>query len=126
MTAFQILPVAAAAAMGLFVLALLLRSGPALWQVPAVASALFAAYSLYAVASGGPTGFWTEHTRNAWGVQIWFDLLLAVAVALALLMPRARAQGMRVWPWTALVLGTGCIGLTAMMARLMYLEDATA
>jgi predicted MFS family arabinose efflux permease len=30
---------------------------------------------------------------------------------------------MRLWGWLALVLATGCIGLTAMVARLLWLEE---
>ena len=39
---------------------------------------LFLGWSLYTIASEGFFAFWGEHTRNAWGNQIWFDLLIAV------------------------------------------------
>jgi len=97
-----------------------LRGG---WRLPALAAALFGAYSMFAVLHEGPTGFWPEHTRNLWGVQIWFDLLFAAAVAWALLLPRARRVGMHPLPWLALVAVTGSIGLGACTARLLYLEE---
>lgn len=91
------------------------------WMGFAAASAAFAAFSSYAVAHEG-IGFWKEHTRNLWGNQIWFDLLLAVCVSWVLIVPRARTQGMRLWGWLLFVLATGCIGLTAMASRLLWLE----
>jgi hypothetical protein len=79
-------------------------------------------WSLHAVSSEGLAGVWHEHTRNAWGNQIWFDLLLAIGTAWALLVPRAKAVGMHLFPWLALIVGTGCIGLLAMLARCLFLE----
>ena len=92
------------------------------WLVPAVLATLFLGWSLYTVNAEGPFGFWAEHIRNAWGNQIWFDLLLAIAAAWALLLPRARAAGMRPAPWLVLIVCTGSIGLLAMLARCLFLE----
>jgi hypothetical protein len=39
-------------------------------------------------------------------------------------MPRARALGMRPLPWLLLVVCTGSIGLCAMFARVLYLQEA--
>ena len=94
------------------------------WQVPALLCAAFFAYSLWPVLTLGPLGFWTEHVRNLWGAQIWFDLLCAIGVGWALLAPRARAVGMVPWPWLALIAATGSIGLLAMVARVLYRESA--
>lgn len=92
------------------------------WVVAATVSVLFCVWTVYAVIVEGPTGFWPEHTRNLWGNQIWFDLLLAVGIGWVLIVPRAKAVGMRPLVWLIFVLGTGCIGFTAMLARLLYLE----
>lgn len=96
------------------------------WRVPLVVSVLFLGWSLYTVASEGLTGFWAEHTRNAWGNQIWFDLLIAIAIAWSLIVPRAKAVRMQIWPWLLLITTTGCIGLSAMYARCLYLESRSA
>lgn len=96
------------------------------WRLPLVVSVLFLGWSLYTMISEGPIGFWAEHTRNAWGNQIWFDLLIAIAIAWSLILPRALAVGMQVWSWLILVTATGCIGLSAMYARCLYLESRTA
>jgi len=36
-----------------------------IWLLPASLSAVFMAFSLYAVVTEGPVGFWIEHVRNA-------------------------------------------------------------
>lgn len=92
------------------------------WMLPACVAFVFALWTGVAAFVEGPTGFWPEHTRNLWGNQIWFDLLLAAATALTLMVPRGRAVGMRTVPWTLFVLTTGSIGLLAMYARITYLE----
>jgi len=122
----ELLAFIAAAAFVLFALTLALRSGPAprgIWMFPAALSVMFLAFSLVAVVQIGPFGFWTEHVRNLWGNQIWFDLLLGVGVALAFIVPQAKALGMNVLLWVLVVAGTGCIGLTAMVARLLFLKE---
>ena len=94
-----------------------------LWVIPAGFSALFLAWSLAAVISEGPTGFWPEHTRNMWGNQIWFDLLLAAGVAWFFLAPRAKALGMNIYPWLLLIVCTGSIGILAMLSRYLFLKE---
>jgi len=41
-------------------------------------------------------------------------------------IPQAKSVGMRVIPWTLLVLATGSIGLYAFIARLMFLKSRQA
>jgi hypothetical protein len=95
------------------------------WKIPAAVSLSFLAWSLFAVAAEGSSGFWTEHTRSAWGNQIFFDLLIAGTIAWSLLVPRSKMVDMRIWLWLVLVAATGCIGLAAMFARCRYLETRT-
>ena len=96
------------------------------WRAPATLSLLFLGWSVFAAVTEGPTGFWPEHVRNAWGNQIWFDLLLAAGVAFAALAPAARQVGMNTRLWLLLVAATGSIGLLAMLARLRYLQAQPA
>lgn len=96
------------------------------WLVPTSLAVLFAGWSAIALREGGPLGFWAEHVRNAWSNQIWLDLLCAAGTAFVLLLPRARAVRMFVWPWLALVLATGSLGLLAMLARCLWLEGRSA
>lgn len=51
------------------------------------------------------------------------SLLPALAVAWHLLVPEARSLEMRLPAWLARVASTGCIGLLAMRARLLYLRE---
>ncbi len=95
------------------------------WWVPAMLSAAFFAYSLWPILTLGPLGFWPEHVSDPWSVQIWFDLLCSIGVGWALLAPRARTAGMTPWPWLALIVATGSIGLLAMLARVLYRESTT-
>ncbi|MFN8477931.1 MAG: hypothetical protein U0074_08980 [Kouleothrix sp.] len=92
------------------------------WVVPAFFAFVFLLLSLQAMLTEGPTGFWTEHVRNLWGNQIWYDLLLATVAALAFSLPQAKALGMRVVPWIIFTLVTGSIGLYSFIARLLYLR----
>lgn len=95
------------------------------WMFPAGLSVLFFAFSLAAVVLEGPFGFWHVGSASLWGNQVWIDLLLAIGVAWTLIVPQAKAIGMRVLPWLVLILFTGCIGLLAMLARFLYLEERT-
>lgn len=93
------------------------------WMFPAGAALAFLGFSLIAISSEGLLGFWTEHTRNLWGNQIWMDLLLAVGIGWFLIVPRAKALGMHPLPWFLLIASTGCIGFLAMTARMLYLRE---
>jgi hypothetical protein len=93
------------------------------WIAPAALGGLFLTWTLYAVSREGLLGFWPQHVRDAWGNQIWLDLLLSLGVAFCLLAPRARAVGMRLPLWFALVVCTGSIGLLWMLARFMFLSE---
>ena len=121
---YHIIPTGGAAIMLACLVTAAARRKPAAngWAVTALLAALFALCSTYAVATGGPLGFWTEHVRNAWGNQIWLDLLCAAATAFIVLLPRARAAGMAVWVWLAFLIATGSLGLLAMLARCLWLE----
>lgn len=93
------------------------------WLLPAALSAGLLVFSLFAVGVEGPFGFRPEHTRNLWGNQIWFDLLLAVGIAWFLIVPPARKVRMRLPLKLLLFVTTGCIGFRARLARLLYLQS---
>lgn len=95
---------------------------PGSWIAPCGLTALFFGWSMFTIAREG-LAVWTEHTRNAWGNQIWFDLLLAAGLATTLLFPRMRAVGMHPVRWLLIVGLTGSIGLFAMLARCLFLEE---
>lgn len=125
MTLVQTMPIIAAIIFVTIAVSALLKSGrpsASLWIIPAILGTVFAAWSIGAVIMEGPTGFWPEHTRNLWGNQIWFDLLLAVGIGWVLILPRARAVNMKLPLWLIFIILTGCIGFSAMLSRLFYLE----
>lgn len=128
MPTYHMLPLLAAGAFILAGVLAIVRAGLTssrqAWIIPATLAPIFLAWSLNAVLREGPLGFWPEHVRNAWGNQIWFDLLLGVGTAFALLAPRARAKGMRLAPWFVAIACTGCVGLLAMAARYLFLCQA--
>ena len=93
------------------------------WQVPAVVSFAFLIFSLVPLFTIGPIGVWVVHTADLWGNQVWIDLLLAVGAAWLLLLPEMKRVGMTPLPWLLLTFCTGCIGLFAALARMMYLRE---
>ena len=93
------------------------------WRIPATVCVFFSAWSIYTVYQEGLGGFVTLHTTSATGTQVWCDLLIAVCIGWTWLMPKARDLDMNVVAWSILVICTGCVGLSAMMARVYYLEE---
>jgi hypothetical protein len=113
----ELVPVlAAACAVVSFVVIVRTAGSPvSRWWLPAVPLAAFSAWTVYAVVTEGPGGFWPEHTGGVWEVQIWMDLLLMACAAWWLAQPRLRATGSSPWPWLVLVLGTGSIGVLCLL-----------
>jgi hypothetical protein len=128
MTEISIVPAVAGLA---FVAFLMTTSGSApvrqrVWLLPAAASLTFLLVTLRAVIAEGPLGFWPEHTRNLWGNQIWLDLLLSASIGWFFIAPQAKALGMRLLPWSFLIICTGSIGFLAFAAKVLYLREHLA
>ena len=125
MTPFEVL--AALALIAIVLAGVLIGRGgepvPHRWVLPAGLGAALMAWSVYAIVRDGPVGFWTLHTADAWGNQVWFDLLLSFGLVWYFMQPRLRAVGLTPWPWLLLLLATGSIGLLALLARVLYLEQ---
>ena len=110
-----------------FFVFMLLRAGhPGSAIVAALVCAGLLGFTVVTALAEGPLGFVPNHSQSLWGVQVWYDLIIAVAVALFVLAPRAQAVGMAVPAWVALSLLTGSIGLTAFAARVFWLEHRAA
>lgn len=92
----------------------------------AMLSAGFAAYTAVQIWSEGVVMFYTNHTQNMTGLQVWWDLVMCVVIGAFLIAPRARAVGMNLPVWILFVGTTASIGLLAMCARLFWLEGQTA
>ena len=96
------------------------------WLVPAVVVVPFAAWTGFAIVEEGLAGLLAMLTGSHWGLQVWFDRLMAVAAAFFLLQNRARAAGMKSEVWVLVVIFTGSIGLFLMLARTIYRERKAA
>lgn len=83
----------------------------------------FAGYTAVQITREGIVMFFTNHTANLTGIQVWWDLLLCVVIAFFFIASRARKVGMNVPLWAVLVASTASIGLLAMCARLFWLES---
>lgn len=86
----------------------------------------FGAFTAVQIGQEGVVGFFTNHSQNLTGLQVWWDLIMCALIALFFIAPRARAQGMNVPLWALLVGTTASIGLLAMCARLFWLEHGRA
>lgn len=95
-------------------------------MLAAMLSAGFAAYTAIQIWQDGVVMFFTNHTLNLTGVQVWWDLIASVMIALFFIAPRARKVGMNLWPWAIFVACLASIGLLAMAARLFWLERQSA
>ncbi len=84
--------------------------------------AIFSGYTAVQIAREGVVMFFTNHSGNLTGLQVWWDLIMCWLIALFFIAPRARNAGMNVVPWALLVATTASIGLLAMCARLFWLE----
>jgi len=90
----------------------------------AMLSAGFAAFTAVQIWTDGIVMFWTNHSANLTGVQVWWDLVMCVMIALFFVAPRAQKVGMNVPLWALFAGFTASIGLLAMIARLFWLEQA--
>lgn len=95
------------------------------WQISAAVGVIFLAFSLFVVAEEGLLGFWPVHTFDFWGSQVWIDLLISLSIIWFLILPRAKQYKMNTGAWLLLVCCSGSIGMLAMLARLIYLENQT-
>lgn len=124
MTTFELLFTAGAVgAVAFLILVTSGRTGTGKWQIAAALSAAFFAYSLIPILQEGPLGFVANHTVSHWGVQVFWDLVLALSMTLFLAAPRARRLGMNLTLWVIPVLLLGSIGALALLARLFWLEE---
>lgn len=90
----------------------------------ALLSVVFAIYTAVQIGREGVVMFFTNHSANLTGIQVWWDLVMCVVIAFFFIAPRARAQNMNLIGWALLCGCTASIGLLAMCARLFWLENA--
>jgi len=82
---------------------------PALWLV----TIAFTAFSLWVLTQIGYFGIWQGGFANLGSTQITVDLVIACLIGVGFIARDCRAQGRTWWPWAALTLATGSMGLLA-------------
>jgi hypothetical protein len=82
---------------------------PALWLV----TIAFTAFSLWVLLQIGYLGIWQGGFANPGSTQITVDLVIACLIGIGFIARDCRAQGRVWWPWAALTLAAGSIGLLA-------------
>ncbi|MEO0590542.1 MAG: hypothetical protein AAFZ11_08280 [Pseudomonadota bacterium] len=97
-------------------------------SLAAILCVVFLGYTAVQIAQEGVVMFFTNHSANLTGLQVWWDLVMSVLIAFFFIRPRAQAAGMNILPWALFIGSTASIGLLAMCARLFWLErqEATA
>ncbi len=59
---------------------------------------------------GGPMGIFTHAFANTAGMQLFFDLVIALALFLVWMWNDAKATGRNPWPWLVITLSIGSFG----------------
>ena len=82
----------------------------------AVSVILFMSFTVYTAVVVVDKGFGPLlqlHTAGAWSVQILVDLVFALSGFMTLAVPDARRRGIAIWPYIAMILALGSIGMLA-------------
>jgi hypothetical protein len=75
-----------------------------------VVTAVFSAFTAWAVGQTGLVGFFTQLLAAPAGWQVLADLVIALVLVLAWVRRDSRAQGRLFWPFALLTLALGSIG----------------
>lgn len=59
---------------------------------------------------GGPIGIFEHAFANSAGMQLFFDLVIALTLFLVWMWNDARATGRNPWPWLVITLSIGSFG----------------
>lgn len=72
--------------------------------------AAFTAYSLWVSFGHGYTGFIELALAEAWGMQMFLDLVIALVLFLVWMVPDGRARRIPTWPYVVATFALGSIG----------------
>ncbi len=70
----------------------------------------FSALTVYAIVDVGLSQIFATQLSTSGGLQIWFDLVIAIVLILLWMIPDARRTGRRAWPYVLLSLVAGSFG----------------
>ncbi len=77
----------------------------------------FSVYTFAVVFEHGYTGFLILAWNDAWGGQVFIDLVIALTLFLVWMLGDAREEGLPALPYAALILTTGSIGALAYLVH---------
>jgi len=84
-------------------------SAPSPW-IARLVLAVFGAWTVWIAVEHGYTGFIELALAEAWGAQMFVDLVIALVLVLGWLVGDARRHGRSPWGYVALTLFAGSIG----------------
>ncbi len=90
--------------------------------------AVFAAFTIYTtivVVNHGYTGFIELALAEAWGAQMFIDLVIALTLFLIWMVPDAKDRGIPWLPYAAAILGTGSVGALGYLVHRSLKEDGS-
>jgi protein-S-isoprenylcysteine O-methyltransferase Ste14 len=76
-------------------------------------TAAFTIYTIEVVLAQGYTGFIELALADAWGGQMFVDLVIALVLFATWMTEDARREGIPSWPYLVLICATGSIGALA-------------
>lgn len=83
----------------------------------AAAFVAFTAYTLSVMAGHGVFGFIELAWREAWGGQLFVDLLVMLVLFSVWLVGDCRARQRAAWPWIVLTMTMGSMGVLAYLVH---------
>lgn len=86
----------------------------------------FVLLTIYAVYQHGYLAFADAFFGNAIGLQVFFDLVIALAIFAVWMWRDAEARGLSPWPYLAMILCLGSIGALAYLIRRESVAAATS
>lgn len=92
----------------------------------AVVLADFVAFTAYAVAQHGYAGLFMYQLANAAGLQVLFDLCIALTIVMAWMWQDARRHDINPLPYVLMTLGLGSIGPLAYLVHRFGREAVAA
>ena len=70
----------------------------------------FSALTAVAVMEGGPQGIFAVAFASTAGMQLFFDLVIALVLFMVWMWGDAKATGRNPWPWIVITLSIGSFG----------------
>ena len=80
-------------------------------KLAALVLAVFGAFSIWVVAGHGYFGFIALAAREPWALQMLLDLVIACSFAIGWMVHDAKKRSIKPWPFIAMTIVLGSIGV---------------